>query len=353
MVGGHDRTRSRRRRIRDRRHELPHGPPRAGGERAARRPARVRDHAARTRALLTSYVVRNADLSSVGGPRNGTIQDAIFQEIDLASGELLLEWHSLEHIPLAESYAPVEANWDFFHINSVDLDGDGNLLVSARSTHTVYKLDRNGAIIWRLGGKRSDFDMGAGASFAWQHDARRQPDGTMTVFDNGATPAVEKRSRALILDVDEAVDDSDAARRVHPPQRSSRAARAACSCWTTATSSSAGEKCRAFLSSTTRGTSCSTRVLGHKYECYRAFRLPWTGMPADAPAIALAGSGRHRTAYASWNGATEVRDWQLLAGSEPGALIAGRENARPRLRDRVACAHIGPVFRGRGAGRLG
>lgn len=157
----------------------------------------------RDTALLTSYVVEKADLSSVGGSRNGTIQDAIFQEIDLASGRLLLEWHSLGHIELGESYSPVGADWDFFHINSVDLDNDGNLLVSSRSTHTVYKLDPRGAILWRLGGKRSDFEMSPGSNFAWQHDVRRQPDGSLTVFDNGATPAVERRSRGLILDIDE------------------------------------------------------------------------------------------------------------------------------------------------------
>src|ERR1700677_1004299 len=157
----------------------------------------------RDTALLTSYVVKKADLSSVGGSRNGTIQDAIFQEIDLASGSVLLEWHSLDQIPLEESYAPVEANWDFFHINSVDVDGDGNLLACSPSTHTVYKLDRSGAILWRLGGKNSDFNMTSGSNLAWQHDARRQPDGTLTLFDNGATPAVEKLSRGLVLDVDE------------------------------------------------------------------------------------------------------------------------------------------------------
>ena len=97
----------------------------------------------------------------------------------------------------------MEANWDFFHINSVDLDGDGNLLISSRSMQTLYKLDRTGRILWRLGGQRNDFEIGPGANFAWQHHARRQPDGTLTVFDNGATPAVEKRSRGLILDVDE------------------------------------------------------------------------------------------------------------------------------------------------------
>src|ERR1700677_569733 len=109
-------------------------------------------------ALLTSYVVKQTDLTSVGGSRQGTIQDAIFQEIHLATGRLELEWHSLDHVPLKESYAPVEANWDFFHINSVDLDGDGNLLVSSRSMQTIYKLDRTGRILWRLGGKPSDFE---------------------------------------------------------------------------------------------------------------------------------------------------------------------------------------------------
>jgi hypothetical protein len=270
-------------------------------------------------ALLTSYVVRNADLTPVGGPRKGTIQDAIFQEIDLASGELLLEWHSLEHIPLAESYAPVEANWDFFHINSVGLDGDGNLLVSGRSTHTVYKLDRSGAIIWRLGGKGSDFEMLAGASFAWQHDARRQPDGTMTVFDNGATPAVEKRSRALILGVDEAsmtatmLDEYTRRNILAGSQGSVQLLRNGNVFvgW--------GEVPR-VSEFDHAGRIVFDAELGHKYECYRAFRLPWTGLPAEQPALALAGAGRRRTAYASWNGATEVRDWQLLAGSDRGAL---------------------------------
>jgi hypothetical protein len=154
-------------------------------------------------ALLTSYVVTQADLSGVGGARAGSVQDAIFQEIDLASGRLLLQWHSLDHIAFEESYAPVTADWDFFHINSVDLDSDGNLLVSSRSTHTIYKIDRNGSMIWRLGGKHSDFRMAPGSNFAWQHDVRRQADGTLTVFDNGATPAVERLSRGLILDVDE------------------------------------------------------------------------------------------------------------------------------------------------------
>jgi Arylsulfotransferase (ASST) len=294
-------------------------------------------------ALLTSYVVSKADLSPVGGPRHGTIQDAIFQEIDLASGEVLLEWHSLEHIPLAESYAPVEADWDFFHINSVGLDGDGNLLVSGRSTHTVYKLDRRGAIIWRLGGKGSDFDMRAGASFAWQHDARRQFDGTLTVFDNGATPAVEKRSRALILDVDEetmtaTMLDEYTHRNILAGSQGSAQLLPNGNMFV-----GWGEVPR-VSEFDHAGRIVFDAELGHQYESYRAFRLPWTGQPADAPALALAGGGRGLTAYASWNGATEVDSWQLLAGSDPGAL-APVASARSRgfesaLRAPVAGPHF-------------
>jgi hypothetical protein len=270
-------------------------------------------------ALLTSYVVRNADLSSVGGSRNGTIQDAIFQEIDLSDGELLLEWHSLEHIPLTESYAGVTADWDFFHINSVDVDGDGNLLVSGRSTHTVYKLDRGGTIMWRLGGKSSDFEMGSGSSFAWQHDARRQPDGTLTVFDNGATPAVEKRSRGLILEVDElgmtaTLLNQYTHRNVLAGSQGSVQLLGNGNVFV-----GWGEVPR-VSEFDHAGRIVFDAELGKGYESYRAFRLPWTGRPAEDPAIALAGRGRNLTAYASWNGATEVRGWQLLAGASAGAL---------------------------------
>ena len=116
-------------------------------------------------ALITIYHEVPYDLSSVGGPKDGTVVDGIVQEIDVATGRVLFEWHSLDHVPLAESYAPVTRNdaYDYFHINAVNLDNDGNLLISGRHTWTVYKVDRHtGQILWRLGGKRSDFKLGAG-----------------------------------------------------------------------------------------------------------------------------------------------------------------------------------------------
>jgi hypothetical protein len=273
----------------------------------------------RDTALLTSYVIGKADLRAAGGPRKGTIQDAIFQEIDLATGRLLLEWHSIDRVPLEESYAPVEANWDFFHINSVDLDGDGNLLISSRSMQTVYKLDRSGAILWRLGGKRSDFAIGPGAGFAWQHHARRQSDGTLTIFDNGATPAVEKRSRGLILDLDEqAMTATLVHQYTHPKVLSgSQGSMQLLPNGNVFVGWGETPRVSEFDHS---GRLLFDAVLGRQYECYRAFRLPWTGLPAQAPAIAVSDRGRDRTVYASWNGATGVDSWQLLAGAQAGAL---------------------------------
>lgn len=273
----------------------------------------------RDTALLTSYVVRKADLSSVGGPRAGTIQDAICQELDLASGQVLFEWHSLDHISLAESHAPVSANWDFFHINSVSLDADGALLVSGRSTHTIYKIDRRGQIVWRLGGKRSDFAMGPGSGFAWQHDARRQIDGTLTVFDNGATPAVEPLSRGLILDLDEdAMSASMLAQYTHSRVLAgSQGSMQLLQDGNVFVGWGEAPRVSEFDRS---GRLLFDAILGKRYQSYRAFRLPWSGRPADAPAIAAT---RHRTgvtAYASWNGATGVDAWRLLAGRQPDQL---------------------------------
>lgn len=140
-------------------------------------------------ALITAYNPVHMNLTSVGGPRDGTALDGVVQELDIRTGLMLFEWHSLGNVALTESYAKPAADglFDYFHINSVALDSDGNLIVSARNTWTIYKINRHtGKIMWRLHGKKSSFKMGAATRFAYQHDARRQPDGTITLFDNGA-----------------------------------------------------------------------------------------------------------------------------------------------------------------------
>ena len=121
----------------------------------------------------------------MGGPKEGRIFDGVVQEVDIATGEVLFEWHSSDEIDVSESYSKPPpavqgakaAPMDYFHINSVDEEPNGNLLISARNTHAIYEIDRqSGKVLWRLGGKKSDFTIGPGAEFTWQHDARRQPD---------------------------------------------------------------------------------------------------------------------------------------------------------------------------------
>ena len=75
-------------------------------------------------------------------------------------------------------------------------------------------------------------------------------------------------------------------------------------------------------------------------DTYRAFRQPWVGRPADRPAVAADRSGDRLTAYASWNGATEVTRWELLAGASPDALrpvaTAGRDGFETALEAETA-----------------
>ena len=124
------------------------------------------------------------------------------------------------------SRAPRHPIYDYFHINSIEPEANGNFLVSARNTHTLYEIDRKTKkILWRLGGKKSDFKMGPGTNFEWQHDARRQADGTITMFDNGAAPPVEKFSRVLVLRVNTGRQEGDAGAQLPPSGPAARAVR--------------------------------------------------------------------------------------------------------------------------------
>ena len=93
------------------------------------------------------------DLTKLGGPSDGQVLEAVIQEVEISSGKLLMEWHSLDHIGISESYLPFTEPYDYLHANSIDVTDDGNLLVSARHTWTLYKLERRtGRVMWRMGG---------------------------------------------------------------------------------------------------------------------------------------------------------------------------------------------------------
>jgi hypothetical protein len=261
-----------------------------------------------------------ANVVSSGG---GKVVEGIVQELDIATGKVLFEWRSLDHVSLDESYrtgVTADGTVDYFHLNSVGVAPDGHLIVSARHTSTVYKLHRKtGAVLWRLGGMRSDFTIGDGAAFNFQHDARLHADGTLTLFDNGATDAgagrVEPYSRPLRLALDESARTA-ALRQVFTPP-TPRLATAmgnlqvlpdggAFVGWGTA---------GAYTEFAPDGTVRLDCRLADGSSTYRAYRAPWTARPATAPAVVLARAGTGFVANVSWNGATDVATWEARVGS--------------------------------------
>jgi hypothetical protein len=149
-------------------------------------------------ALILSYTTTTANLTSIGGPPNQTVINGVVQEIDIATGQVLFQWNSEDHVPFSQSEQPLPASpstpWDWFHINAVKVDTNGELLIDARNTWTTYEVDpRTGNILWQLGGKDSSFTLqtapgqvldSAGEIFAWQHDPQPLGNGVYTFFDN-------------------------------------------------------------------------------------------------------------------------------------------------------------------------
>jgi hypothetical protein len=165
-------------------------------------------------ALVLSYTTATANLTSIGGPANQTVINGVVQEINIATGQVLFQWNSEDHVPFSQSEQPLPASastpWDWFHINAVKLDTDGNLLIDARDTWTTYKVSLgSGNIIWQLGGKDSSFTLQAAPGqvldsaneiFAWQHDPEAVGNDTYTFFDNesSGTPLLPY-SRAITV----------------------------------------------------------------------------------------------------------------------------------------------------------
>ncbi|WP_433299318.1 arylsulfotransferase family protein [Actinoplanes sp. CA-030573] len=290
----------------------------------------------RDTALFWVYDPVPWDLSALGGPKDGVLHDGVIQEIDIATGKKLFEWRAREHVTLDESYAPLPQGesahlpYDYFHANSVGLAADGHIIISSRHTWTTYKIDKSsGQVIWRLGGKKSDFTIDEKAKFAWQHDFRQRRDGTYSVFDNGAgVTKVHDYSRGLVMKLDEAARRATfVAEFVHPDKLSAP------------TQGSFRELADggAFIGwgqlpyFTEHNADGTVRLAGHlplDNQSYRAYKADWTGQPLDQPALGLHVDGGNVIVSASWNGTTEVSKWRARSGAQPGALQGAIEGDR-------------------------
>lgn len=278
-------------------------------------------------ALVGTYHPVAWDMSPFDGAEDGIAVDNIIQELEIETGRVLFEWHSLDHIAIDETYfdVPTEGGqqFDYLHMNSIGVAPDGDLVISARHTHAAYKLDgETGEIIWRLNGKLSDFEMGEGSSFAYTHDARLYADGRFTLFDNAAgssNPDVQSRGIVLQLDT-EAMTATLEQEFLHPNEILS-VSQANVQPLSDGNVFVGWGSAPVFSEYTGEGELIFNGRFPSGGTSYRAYRFPWTGEPSDPPDVAVeAGSGGEVTVYASWNGATEVASLEVLAGSGRDAL---------------------------------
>jgi len=253
--------------------------------------------------------------------------DSVVQEVDIATGRVLLDWRASGHIQTSESYIAWSPGnpWDFFHLNSIDVDTDGNLIISARHTWGVYKIDRkSGDVIWRLGGKQSDFAIEEGAGFAWQHDARRQADGSLTLFDDGANssnPPTEDHSRGLVLNVDETKRIATVIREYDHPVPVLARSQGSVQVQSNG-NVLVGWGDQPFITEFSHdGNMVLDARLPDGATSYRSLRYAWNGQPTEPPAVAAEpAEGGSTMVFVSWNGATEVAQWVVLGGSEADGL---------------------------------
>jgi hypothetical protein len=277
-------------------------------------------------AIIMAYSPVQADLSSLGGATKGIVVDTVLQEIDVKTGLIVWQWNSLGHVGLDESFSNIPGNpanaFDYYHGNSVFADSHGNLLVGGRNTSSVQLVNkRTGAIMWRLGGKKSTFTMGPGAAFNYQHDVRIQPSGLVSVFDDEGAPVVNGPSRAELIKLDQTKKTATLVQQfTHTPPLQTfsqgNMQHLANGDWMVGWGGLPN-----FTEYNTQGQPVFDASFPTGEDSYRTYRAAWSAQPTDSPAVAVthAASGAEMV-YASWNGATDVASWQVLAGATASTL---------------------------------
>ena len=278
-------------------------------------------------ALVTKNEAVTRDLRSYGGSAGATLYGGVVQEIAIPSGRVLFEWRSLDHVGLDESHVgPSKNHFDYFHINSIDVDADGHLLVSARNTWAVYKVHRRtGQVLWRLGGRKSSFAMGKGTVTAWQHDARSHQDGhVISIFDNGAAPQVQTQSRAILVRLDfERMTATLERSHTHRPNRIVSKFMGNAQVLPDGGVVTGWGSEPLVTEFAPNGSIRFEATMPGGGQNYRAFRLPWTGEPFAPPRLGKGTSKGKHGLFVTWNGATDVAAWQLRYGPSPTDLQDG------------------------------
>ena len=285
-------------------------------------------------ALVTSYKNVPYDLTPYGGKPNGTLIDTAVQEYNVRTGALVWQWDALAHVSPAESYAKVSSEnvFDPYHLNAIDPSHRGKLLISLRNTWALYQVDRStGNVDWRLAGKKSDFKLGSGAAFSWQHHSRYLPNNVISVFDDGCCPASGPQAngpgRGLFLKLDMTNHTATVQRAIthHGLEVGSQGSVQV----VPGGNVMIGWGQQPWFS---EYSSHGKLLFDARYPnpdiSYRVYLQRWSATPFYRPRLAARRVRGRITVYASWNGATNVASWQVLAGSNPRHLRAVKRTRR-------------------------
>ncbi len=151
------------------------------------------------------YEQMNMSKIVAGGDTDATVLIDVVQELD-KDKNVIFQWRTIDHFNITDAIGQnlTGPNVDPFHANSIQVDPDGNILLSCRHLSEITKINtQTGQIIWRLGGKNNQFTfVNDSIGFSYQHDIRRLANGDITLMDNG-NMHVPPFSRAVEYKLDE------------------------------------------------------------------------------------------------------------------------------------------------------
>ena len=203
-------------------------------------------------------------------------------------------------------------------MNAISIDEDGNLLVGARNTWAAYRIDRHsGAVLWRLGGTRSDFTLGPDVAFAWQHNPTVADEhGLIRIFDNEASPTVLPYSRVIWVRHDDRRKTATLERWFKHPDGLLAGSQGNAEALDNGDTFVNWGALPRFSEFDRENNLVFDAAFPAGYNSYRAYRYEWVGEPETAPTVAAAITGDgDTTVHAIWNGATEVARWEVLDAS--------------------------------------
>lgn len=265
-----------------------------------------------------------------------------FSELDLATGETVFSWWALDHVHIfeTESGQPVNAGtpespWDFFHLNSVDKNAEGDYLISARHTSTIYKISgKDGSILWRLGGTISDFTL-EGFNMSSQHDARWDTsDDTatrLTFLNNhsGRRVTTATTSSAVEVVLNMTTMTARLARQWDRPDGQLTDLRGNAQRLDNGHMFVGWSENSYITEFTDDGdVVMEAQMASHRFSTYRTYKFNFTATPSEPIAVrAFVYGVRPETSttvvYVSWNGATEVVQWRFWASASDGLETVG------------------------------